>query len=140
MTLSSRSELLITLINLNTRIQKRLLGPLSLHGISFTEYQVLRQLSLAPGKKLRRIDLANDIGLSASGITRMLAPMEKIGLVVKEEAARDARVSLVALTKSGQRILDDANVSFEQTAEAMLAALTKTRQAELANLAADILT
>lgn len=138
MTLSARSELLVALINLNTRIQKRLLGPLSLHGISFSEYQVLRQLSLAPGQKLRRIDLANDIGLSASGITRMLAPMEKIGLVVKQEAERDARVSLVALTASGERILNDANLSFEQTAETILGALSKSRQAELTGLIADI--
>lgn len=139
MTLSSRAALLMSLINLNTRIQKRLLGPLSLHGISLTEYQVLRQLSLAPGKKLRRIDLANDIGLSASGITRLLAPMEKIGLVNKESVERDARVSLVALTASGERILNDANLSFDQTADAILTPLNKNKQLELANLTADIL-
>lgn len=140
MTLSSQAELLLSLLTLNTRIQKRLLGPLSLHGISFTEYQVLRQLSLAPGNKLRRIDLANDIGLSASGITRLLAPMEKIGLVVKEDTERDARVSLVALTASGERIVNDAHVSFTQTADAILAPLSRTKQLELAALVTHILT
>jgi DNA-binding MarR family transcriptional regulator len=136
---SPQSELLLTLINVNTRIQKRLLGPLSLHGISVTEYQVLRQLNLAPGKKLRRIDLANDVGLSASGITRLLAPMQKIGLVAKEDAERDARVSLVALTSSGERILNDASTTFDQTAKNILEALNDSEQSVLHGSAAKLM-
>ncbi|MBU1935191.1 MarR family winged helix-turn-helix transcriptional regulator, partial [Patescibacteria group bacterium] len=42
-----------------------------------------------------------------SGVTRMLAPMEKIGLIKRELAKRDARVSYVAITPSGQRNLDE---------------------------------
>ena len=101
-------ELLIKLANLQTRIQKRLSSALAPHGISFTEYLVLFQLNQAPGKTMRRIDLAEKVGLSASGVTRLLNPMQKIGLVKKEENARDARVSLVALTGTGNTIFQDA--------------------------------
>ena len=132
-------DLLVRLINLNTHIQKRLSGPLSCHGISVVEYFVLKQLNQAPDKKMRRIDLANEVGLSASGVTRLLAPMEKTGLVTKEEAQRDARVSLVALTSSGERICDDARVSFEQTAGAILGALTASEQASLHKIATKLL-
>src|SRR5690554_2688095 len=63
----SQAELLIKLVALHSRVQRLLVGPLSCHGISFTEYLVLRQLHRTPDKKLRRIDLAQQVGLSASG-------------------------------------------------------------------------
>lgn len=133
------SELLVRLINLNTNIHKGLSGPLSCHGISVAEYFVLRQLNLTPDKKMRRIDLANEVGLSASGITRMLAPMEKTGLVSKEEAQRDARVSLVALTSAGERIFNDAHVSFAQAANNILGGLSANEQASLDKIASKLL-
>jgi len=134
MNMSPQAELMLNLINLHTRIQKRLLGPLSLHGISVTEFLVLRQLANAPDKKLRRIDLAQQVGLSASGVTRLLDPMQKIGLVDKEETERDARVSLVTLTKTGERILNDARVTFDQVAKGLLGQLSASDQAVLARM------
>ncbi|MEX2334891.1 MAG: MarR family transcriptional regulator [Pseudohongiella sp.] len=131
---SSQSELLLKLVALHTRIQKQLSGPLSFHGISFTEYLVLKQLHDAPAQKLRRIDLAQQVGLSASGVTRLLNPMEKVGLVSKEEAARDARVSLVTLTGAGKTVFQDADVSFGQVAKAVMTSLDGEDQKHLARL------
>src|SRR3546814_10538246 len=99
----SHGELLVQLTNLQTKIQAHLSRPLSLYGIGFTEYLVLRSLKLAPARRMRRIDLAQAVGLSASGVTRVLNPMEKIGLVEKDHIERDARVRLVALTEEGAR-------------------------------------
>ena len=52
-----------------------------LGGIGFSEFVILLNLSKAENETMRRIDLAEKIGLTASGVTRMLAPMEKIGLI-----------------------------------------------------------
>lgn len=131
MTISPQSELLLKLINVHTRIQRRLIGPLSCHGISFTEYLVLRQLNQAPGKKLRRVDLAQQVGLSASGVTRLLNPMQKIGLVDKEKVSRDARVSLVNLTSTGEKIFKDASVSFDQVAQSLMESIGIKDQTQL---------
>ncbi len=79
----------------------------SLGGISYTEFMILYQLSIAPDQKLKRIDLANKVGLTASGITRLLLPMEKIGLVAKEVNERDARVSFVLLASGGKKKLEE---------------------------------
>ena len=67
-------------------------------------------LNEASTHSLKRIDLAEQVGLSASGVTRMLLPMEKIGLISKEEGARDARVSLV------QALATLINASYSLTA------------------------
>ncbi|MBC53458.1 MAG: transcriptional regulator [Gammaproteobacteria bacterium] len=139
MTTSTPSDLILKLAALHTMLQKQIAGPLSYHGISFTEYQVLKQLHDAPAQKMRRIDLAQQIGLSASGVTRMLNPMEKVGLVSKEEAARDARVSLVTLTTAGQTVFRDAEASFRQAAGSVLASVIDADQQHLHRIADSLL-
>ena len=135
----SSTELVLLLSNLTTRMQKRFGGALTPHGLSFTEYLVLRELAGAPSKKLRRIDLAETIGLSASGVTRLLNPMEKVGLVKKEDAPRDARVSLVAITRAGEKIFRDSDVAIGHSAEAFLSALGETDRKTFNRLATTLL-
>jgi DNA-binding MarR family transcriptional regulator len=53
----------------------------SWHGISFADFAILLQLRQAPDARLRRVDLAGQLGLTASAVTRALIPLEKIGLV-----------------------------------------------------------
>lgn len=112
-----QSEFIMLQSLLSTKLAKRVEGQLSFHGISFTEYMILRFLNEAPQKTMRRIDLAECVGISASGVTRLLAPMEKRKLVEKEANARDARVSLVKISKVGERIYKEASVSFEHSAQ-----------------------
>ncbi len=81
---------------------------LSAHGISLSEYLVMRAVLHAPNKRLKNIDIANALSISASGATRMLKPMEKIGLVERKKDSRDARVTLVEITGSGQRVFAEA--------------------------------
>ncbi len=62
-----------------------------LGGVGFNEFIILFRLSQAENEKVRRIDLAEQIGLTASGVTRILLPMEKVGLVKRGTDERDAR-------------------------------------------------
>lgn len=78
-----------------------------LGGIGFNELVILYHLSQSDDQKIRRIDLAEKIGLTASGITRLLLPMGKIGLVKKEINERDARVSFVKLAPGGKTKLEE---------------------------------
>ncbi len=119
--MSSNARLLATLWRTTTCISKKVDTKLSLHGINFTEFLAMLYLAGQKEKQARRIDLAEYIGVTASGITRMLAPMEKIGLVQKEKNARDARVSIVKLTESGERILAEALVSIHEVADRIFA-------------------
>jgi DNA-binding MarR family transcriptional regulator len=80
----------------------------SYHGISFADFQILNHLHQAPDGKLRRVDLAERVGLSASGVTRALLPLEKIGLVTRESDPRDARVGLALITETGRELAVNA--------------------------------
>ena len=134
MTKHKEGGLVMSIINLHNKIQKRIGGALSVHGVGLSEYLVLHQLSIAPNQKMRRIDLAEQVGLSPSGITRLLNPMEKIGLVEKEENPRDARVSLVALSSAGKRVYDEVQTSFEYASAALFEPLDSKRRGTLSEL------
>ncbi len=139
MAINPSTALALSLNGATTKMQKRLAGALTPHGLSFTEYLVLRQLASAPQKRLRRIDLADTIGLSASGVTRLLNPMEKVGLVKKEAAPRDARVSLVGLTPTGEQIYRESDVSITHAADDFFAALDEHGRQKLSRLAMSLL-
>jgi len=98
---------------------------LSLHGISFSEYLVMYELSQSTNNSMRRIDLAEKTNMSASGITRLLNPMEKLNIVEKEQNARDARVSLVKLTDAGFELFTNATQSVLESADTFLGSLDK---------------
>ena len=62
---------------------------------------------------MRRVDLAEALGLTPSAVTRSLIPLEKIGLVSRQPDPRDARVGYAMLTKTGRRVLNEALDSAE---------------------------
>lgn len=102
---------------LASKLSKRMAHSLGPHGISFSEYLLMHYLHSAPLAAVPRMELAEQLSMSASGITRLIAPMEKIGILSKESNARDARQSLVKLTEAGKRLFEEANVSAEHAAE-----------------------
>jgi DNA-binding MarR family transcriptional regulator len=120
-TLSPRSEALVDLWLVSERLSAKAdhhIG--AVHGIGYVEFLVLLQLSKAPDCRMRRVDLAGAVGRTASGVTRLLKPMEKIGLVARDSSERDARVSLVALSDAGKERLTDALQTLDSVAERLL--------------------
>jgi DNA-binding MarR family transcriptional regulator len=99
-------KLFLNMSKVQTVLSRRFEGQLG--GLGSSEFVILFHLSLAPDENMRRIDLAEKIGLTASGITRLLLPMEKVGYVKKVANENDARSSLVSLAPGGKRKLTDA--------------------------------
>ena len=112
-------ELVMMLSSVQSHLIKKVERQLSIHGISYTELMVMYQLNSAPNRTMQRIVLAENIGLSASGVTRLINPMEKRHIVEKESNPRDARVSLVRLSDTGQKLFYDALKSFQQSSDAL---------------------
>lgn len=78
-----------------------------LGGISMSEFVILYHINQITGQEMRRIDLAEKTGLTASGVTRLLLPMEKVHLIKKLTNPDDARVSLVGITPAGREKLKE---------------------------------
>ena len=93
------------------------------HGLTQNDYEVLAQLSRAPDGRLRRVDLAERLMLTPSGITRLLEGLERAGLVEKATCATDARVTYAAITDHGHEKLSEASRTHLADIEAALACL-----------------
>ena len=78
------------------------------HGLTINDYEVLLRLSRAPDRRMRRVDLAEQVLLSPSGITRLLAGLERSGLVERAACESDARVVYAQLTQAGNAKLRTA--------------------------------
>jgi DNA-binding MarR family transcriptional regulator len=86
----------------------------AVHGISVNEFLMMLHLERAPANRLSRVEMAKRMHVSASTITRMAAPMEKIGLVGRDVDERDARLVFVVATDAGRRKLSEALATFSK--------------------------
>ena len=64
-------------------------------------FELLLRLARSPGHRLRMCDLAAQVALSPSGLTRAIDRLEEAGLVVREHCPEDRRVAYASLTAAG---------------------------------------
>lgn len=127
---NEKTKFIINLAKTQSVFVKRFEGGLG-NGLGFNEFLILYHLNQSPDKKMRRIDLAEKISMTASGITRMLLPMEKIGLIKSDSVAEDARVKFVLISKSGQEKIEETTERLNDLIEEILSPI---KDAEIKNL------
>jgi DNA-binding MarR family transcriptional regulator len=81
---------------------------LATHALTINDFDVLAQLSFAPEQALKRVDLAERVLLTPSGITRLLKGLEEAGWISNRPCAEDARVTYAVLTPAGKKKLEQA--------------------------------
>ncbi|MGH1491562.1 MAG: MarR family winged helix-turn-helix transcriptional regulator [Acidimicrobiales bacterium] len=129
-----RQQAVIEVITTGAALQQRLDGALgTIKGISFSEHRILAAIAQSPNGSGSRVDVARAVGLTASGVTRALRPLEKLGMVETIRDERDARRSLACLTEQGQELLSDADGVIADTLAALPGAqdLTENQAAAL---------
>jgi DNA-binding MarR family transcriptional regulator len=84
------------------------------HGLPLSSYDVLVNLDLAPGRRLRMRELADAIVLSRSGLTRLVDRLARDGLVERVECEEDARGAFAALTDAGRAALAEARPTHQE--------------------------
>ncbi len=78
------------------------------HQLPLAEYDVLVQLQEAEGGALRMAQLADQVLLSRSGLTRLVERLEKSGLVRRQACPSDARGYFAVITDRGRTRLNRA--------------------------------
>lgn len=71
------------------------------HGLTLSDYEVLLRLARAPDRRMRRVDLAEQVLLTASGVTRLLDGLERSSYVERAACSSDRRVVYAVLTEEG---------------------------------------
>ena len=78
------------------------------HGLTLSDTASCSSSRGAPDHRLRRVDLADRILLTASGVTRLLDGLERAGYVERAACDTDRRVVYAVLTDSGLAKLREA--------------------------------
>lgn len=122
------------LLKAHALVEERFAGELaSIHGLALKDALLLMHLARAPLTRLSRVDLAKRLNASPSTITRTCLPLEKLGLVGREDDARDARLSYVVLTEAGRQRIAEAEATLRQKSADLFS--DRWSEAEIATLA-----
>ncbi|MEY4105213.1 MAG: MarR family winged helix-turn-helix transcriptional regulator [Candidatus Nanopelagicaceae bacterium] len=87
------------------RLLEALDQDLSGHDLSMADYEVLAQLSEAPGRRIRMSDLAEIAMLSKSRLSHRITVMEKAGWVRREACKEDRRGAWAVMTEKGLKAI-----------------------------------
>jgi DNA-binding MarR family transcriptional regulator len=74
------------------------------HRIGLSEFETLDRLVDANCSKYRMLELASDMHLSQSALSRAVARLERDGLVKRSMCPDDRRAMFVCLTEKGRRV------------------------------------
>jgi DNA-binding MarR family transcriptional regulator len=131
---SSAVEVFVNLLRSHARTTRTLSAELlEEHGLTLNDYEALLRLSRVDGGMMRRVDLAEALILTPSGVTRLLDGLERAGLVEKARCDSDARVTYAALTDAGRETVRRASRSHVASIRAHLG--ERFTEEELATLA-----
>lgn len=102
----------ISLVRAHAAATRRLSAQLMAdHGLTINDYEVMLRLARAPDQRMRRVDLAEEVLLTASGITRLLDGLEQAGFVGRSACSEDRRVVYAVLTEDGRAKLREASTT-----------------------------
>jgi DNA-binding MarR family transcriptional regulator len=101
------------------------------HGLTLSDYEVLLRLAWSEDRRMRRVDLAEEVLLTASGITRLLDGLEKAGYVERGTCDSDRRVVYAVLTELGLGKLREASTSHVAQVEELFADRFDARELEV---------
>ncbi len=105
------------------------------HGTGFTDFFILAELSAVQGRRLRGSDLATRLSLSPSGVSRAVAPLERLRLITREADRRDARAGYVVLSAAGEEYVAKAMPTVERVvSEAVSGTITRSDRLALLGL------
>jgi len=101
-------------------------------GISHQSFEVLLRLGRSPDQRLRMSDLAAQVTMSASGLSRAVDRLETAGFVSRVACPTDRRSVYAALTPAGQARVDELlPVHLDQLEQEFTGPLDATDRADL---------
>lgn len=111
------------------------------HGLGLRAYEVLLHLAaFAPEGRLRMTQLSDQAPLSQSRVSRLVADLERQGLVSRTACLDDARGVLVAITDEGRmRLVAIQGTHHEGLRERLFSRLTDDEMEQLAAITDKIL-
>jgi DNA-binding MarR family transcriptional regulator len=95
-------------VHLSQLLLRQLDRDLNVHGLTGHDYEILVELSEAPGSRMRMTELADATSQSRSRLSHQISRMEGRGLVRRDECEGDKRGTFAVLTAGGRAAIERA--------------------------------
>jgi DNA-binding MarR family transcriptional regulator len=134
---SPEQEAALSLLRTNDQLQIRFARLFREHGLTPSQYNVLRILR-GEGKPLPILEIAGRTITVVPGITGLIDRLEQAGLVSRVRCPTDRRVIHVALTESGTKALAALDEPLAALHEMLMGHLAQAELRELIRLLAKV--
>ena len=131
---SSEEETFLNIVRTATQLEDAFETMLKPHGVSLTQYNVLRMLRGAGVEGLCRNEIRDRMVTRMPDVTRLLDRMEEAGLVKRSRSDEDRRQVGTELTRKGRDLVDSLDEVVEHEHEARLGHLTRAQLKTLQEL------
>lgn len=108
------------LVFTNTAIRSLDEAMTAAHGLSLKEFDVMITLFNAADGRLRMTELADRVVLTPSGLTHLVARLERAGLVGRSVNDDDRRSSFASLTAAGHRRLRESRSTHNEVVRSLM--------------------
>jgi DNA-binding MarR family transcriptional regulator len=82
--------------------------------LSLSAFELLGRLAIADGGSLSVTELAKQVRISPSRVSRVVDELVRGGYLQREACSRDARISYCVITDTGRDLLAEASTTFEE--------------------------
>ena len=130
---SPTQEAILNILRTADRFQNRFGRLFREHGLTASQYNVLRILR-GEGKPLPCLEIADRMIQVVPAITGLIDRLEAHGLVVRERCAEDRRVIYIALTAEAEKILKEIDQPLQDMHEQLIGHLSHAELKELSRL------
>lgn len=127
---SVEQEATLAIMRTSDLLENRLARLLREHGLTLSQYNVLRILRGEDGP-LPCLEVADRMIQVAPAITRVVDQLLKLDLIVKSQSAADRRVYMVDLKPAAKRLLGKLDQPILDMHRALLRGVSKTDQKSL---------
>ncbi len=122
---SLRDELWLNLSRTAAVIGHEVEQRLRPHGLSSTQYNVLRILRGAGIAGLMQYEIGERLVAQVPDVPRILARMEKVGWIERVRGTTDRRVVRATLTKAGLQLVDDLDCMMREVEDGLFTAMSE---------------
>jgi DNA-binding MarR family transcriptional regulator len=130
---SLEQQAVLNIVRTSDRFQNRFLRLFREHGLTPSQYNVLRILR-GEGKPLPCLEIADRMIQVVPAITGLIDRLEQQGLVERERCTEDRRVVYVALTDKARKLLSELDEPVMELHRQLIGHLSAAELAELSRL------
>jgi DNA-binding MarR family transcriptional regulator len=131
---SLRDELWLNLSRTAAVIGHEVEQKLRPHGLSPTQYNVLRILRGAGDTGLMQFEIGERLVAQVPDVPRILARMEKAGWILRMRGTVDRRVVRATLTAAGLRLVNELDAMMQEAEEGLFTAMSEAEMRQACEL------